>query len=82
MFLLMKCVIFLSSVIFMQCRSTNAHSSTIVHENEDDDVVYVTDQVCILDNVFTFGLSIGYGVASLITLIGVSYWSFKNMSSM
>ena len=32
---------------------------------------------CGLDNTFTFGLSLSYVGVSLLTLIGVSLWSFK-----
>lgn len=42
-------------------------------ENNDDDL-------CHLDDLFPFILSILYAITSLLTLVGVSYWSFKSMT--
>ena len=40
------------------------------------------DNNCSLDNAFTFGLSLTYAGVSIITLIGVSLWSFKSMTGL
>ena len=40
------------------------------------------DNHCSLDNAFTFGLSLTYAGVSIITLIGVSLWSFKSMTGL
>ena len=41
-----------------------------------------SDEKCNLDDTFTFGLSLTYAGVSIISLIGVSYWSFKSMTGL
>lgn len=42
----------------------------------------VAGQTCTLDNVLTFGLSLAYATASMITLICVAYLSFRSVACM
>ena len=71
--IVLLCFIF---VLFAQFNQSNGQFiSTLSHENHVDDWNYS----CRIDDQFTFGLSLVYAGASIITLIVVSYWSFKRM---
>lgn len=50
-----------------------------VYGQDDDDG---GDEICHLDDLFPLILSIVYAATSVLTLVGVSYWSFRSLSCM
>ena len=53
------------------------HTQFITVEGQKND-----DKLCHLDDLFPFILSVTYAITSVLTLVGVSYWSFKSLTGM
>ena len=70
-----KFVLYLIFLVSMRLKTVNCQSDSSANNSDKK-------ENCILNNTFTFGLSLTYASTSLITLICVSLWSFKSTAGL